>query len=141
LGREIAAAVGVAWRIAGFISRAVGRVLAWLVWHLAGAPVVWAYRAVCTPVGHFLRDAVWAPARRAALEAGRAARDALASARGSFRAARRDAWRALVGRPQVTDARELGGSAARTLGRTTTVPSAAPVSEISPLDGKYAKRV
>ncbi|KPC84881.1 MULTISPECIES: hypothetical protein [unclassified Streptomyces] len=140
LGREIVAAVGVAWRIAGFISRAVGRVLAWLAWHLAGAPVTWVYRAVCTPVGHFLRDAVWAPTRQAALEAGRAARGALASARETFRAARRDAWRALLGRPQVADARELEGSAARTLGRTTTVPSVAPVSEISLLDVENVER-
>ncbi|MFJ8748567.1 hypothetical protein ACIREO_04370 [Streptomyces sp. NPDC102441] len=131
VGREIVAAVGVAWRIAGYVSRAVGRVLAWLAWHLVGAPVAWAYRTVCTPVGHFLRDAVGAPVKRAAIEAGRAARGALASARETLRAARRDAWRALVGTPQVTDARELEGSAARTLGRTTTVPSAAPASEIS----------
>lgn len=131
VGREIVAAVGVAWRIAGFLSRAVGRALAWLAWHLVGAPVAWAYRTVCTPVGHFLRDVAWAPAKRAALEAGRAARGALASARETLRAARRDAWRALVGAPQVTDVRELEGSAARTLGRTTTVPSAAPASEIS----------
>ncbi|MFJ4837388.1 hypothetical protein [Streptomyces sp. NPDC088746] len=140
VGREIAAAFGVAWRIAGFIARAVGRALAWLAWRLVGAPVTWVYRAVCTPVGHFLRDVAWAPVKRVALEAGRAARGALASARETLRAARRDAWRALVGPPQVTDARELGGSAARTLGRTTTVPSAAPAPEISPLAGKTVKR-
>ncbi|MEV3930332.1 MULTISPECIES: hypothetical protein [unclassified Streptomyces] len=140
VGREIVAAVGVAWRIAGFLSRAVGRALAWLAWHLVGAPVTWAYRTVCTPVGHFLRDAAWAPAKRAALEAGHAARGALASARETLRAARRDAWRALVGAPQVTEVRELEGSAARTLGRTTTVPSAAPASEISLLAGKTVRR-
>ncbi|MEU9062394.1 hypothetical protein AB0D13_26895 [Streptomyces sp. NPDC048430] len=140
VGREIAAAFGIAWRIAGFISRAVGRALAWLAWHLVGAPVTWVYRAVCTPVGHFLRDAAWAPVKRVALEAGRAARGALASARETLRAARRDAWRALVGPPQVTDARELEGSAARTLGRTTTVPSAAPAPEISLLADKTVKR-
>lgn len=49
VGREVAAAIGVAWRIAGFVSRAVGRALAWLAWHLVGAPVAWAYRTVCTP--------------------------------------------------------------------------------------------
>ncbi|MEU1487305.1 hypothetical protein [Streptomyces sp. NPDC005752] len=140
LGREVVAAVGVAWRIAGFVSRSVGRVLARLAWYLVGAPATWAYRTVCTPVGHFLRDAVWAPAGRAAREAGRAAAGALASARETLRVARRDAWRALVGAPQVTDARELEGSAARTLGRTTTVPSAAPVSEISLPAGKSVKR-
>ncbi|MFC8224366.1 hypothetical protein [Streptomyces sp. NPDC057287] len=140
VGREIVAAVVVAWRIAGFVSRAVGRALAWLAWHLVGAPVAWAYRTVCIPVGHFLRDVAWAPVKRAALEAGRAARAALASARVTLRAARRDAWRALVGAPQVTDVRELEGSAARTLGRTTTVPSAAPASEISLLAEKTVER-
>ncbi|WP_406462365.1 hypothetical protein OHB07_12680 [Streptomyces sp. NBC_00111] len=140
VGREVVTAVGVAWRIAGFISRAVGRGLAWLAWHLVGAPVAWAYRTVCTPCGRFLRDVAWAPVKRAALEAGRAARDALASARATLRAARRDAWRALAGPPQVTDARELEGSAARTLGRTTTVPSAAPAPEISLLADKTAER-
>ncbi|MFJ9058873.1 hypothetical protein [Streptomyces sp. NPDC102409] len=140
VGREIVTAVGVAWRIAGFISRAVGRGLAWLAWYLVGAPVAWAYRTVCTPVGRFLRDVAWAPVKRAALEAGRAARDALASARATLRAARRDVWRALVGSPQVTDVRELEGSAARTLGRTTTVPSAAPAPEISLLAEKTVER-
>ncbi|MGW4228157.1 hypothetical protein ACWEF9_02535 [Streptomyces sp. NPDC004980] len=139
-GREIATAVLVAWRIAGFVSRAVGRALARLAWHLVGAPVTWAYRAVCTPVGHFVRDTVWAPTRRAALEAGRAARGAVGAARAAVRTARRDAWRALVGPPQVKEARELEGSAARTLGRTTTVPSAAPAPEISLLAHKTGER-
>ncbi|MFF4248415.1 hypothetical protein ACFYY2_28670 [Streptomyces sp. NPDC001822] len=140
LGREIVAAVGVAWRIAGFVSRAAGRVLAWLARHLVGVPAVWVYRTLCTPVGHFLRDAVWAPARQAALDAGRAVRGVLSSARETLRAARHDAWRALVGAPQVGDARKTGGSAARTLGRTTTVPSAAPASEISPQVGRTVER-
>ncbi|MFB8030151.1 MULTISPECIES: hypothetical protein [unclassified Streptomyces] len=140
VGREIVTAVGVAWRIAGFLSRAAGRALAWLAWHLVGAPVAWAYRTVCTPVGNFLRDVAWAPVKRAALEAGRTARDALASARATLRAARRDAWRALVGPPQVTDVRELDESAARTLGRTTTVPSAAPAPEISLLADPTVER-
>ncbi|WP_329037238.1 hypothetical protein OHT61_10740 [Streptomyces sp. NBC_00178] len=140
LGREVVAAVGVAWRIAGFISRAVGRVLARLAWHLVGAPATWVFRAVCTPVGHFLRDAVWTPARRAARDAGHAVRGALSTARETLRMARRDAWRALVGKPQAGDARKTGGSAARTLGRTTTVPSAAPASEISPQVGRTVER-
>ncbi|MEU5717488.1 hypothetical protein AB0G71_17185 [Streptomyces sp. NPDC020403] len=140
VGRETAAAVGVAWRIAGFVSRAVGRGLAWLAWHLVGAPVTWVYRAVCTPVGHLVRDAVWAPVRRAGLEAGRAARSALRAARETLRAARRDVWHALAGTPQVRKVRELEGSAARTLGRTTTVPSAAPAPEISPHTGSAGER-
>ncbi|PVC87142.1 hypothetical protein [Streptomyces sp. CS131] len=140
VGREIAAAFEVAWRIAGYVSRAVGRALAWLAWHLIGAPVSWAYRTVCTPVGHFLRDAVWAPARRAAAEAGRAARAALTTARETVRQARRDAWRALVGAPAAERSGEPRGIPARTLGSTTTVPSAAQASE-SPLGGDpFAKQ-
>ncbi|MEU7329929.1 hypothetical protein [Streptomyces parvus] len=140
VGRETAAAFEVAWRIAGYVSRAVGRALAWLAWHLIGAPVSWAYRTVCTPVGHFLRDAVWAPARRAAAEAGRAARAALTTARETVRQARRDAWRALVGAPAAERSGEPRGIPARTLGSTTTVPSAAQASE-SPLGGDpFAKQ-
>nr|WTB31225.1 hypothetical protein OG781_18575 [Streptomyces sp. NBC_00830] len=131
VGREVATAIGVAWRIAGFLSRAVGRGLAWLAWHLIGAPVAWTYRTVCTPVGHVVRDMVWAPARRAAVEAGRAARGALRTARETVRQARRDAWRALVGGGPVPEPREPVAPLARTLGSTTTVPSAAPEPEIS----------
>ncbi|MEV0492488.1 hypothetical protein [Streptomyces atratus] len=131
VGREIAAAIGVAWRIAGHISRAVGRGLARLAWHLIGAPVAWVYRTVCTPVGHVVRDAVWAPAKRAAVEAGRAARSVLRTARETVRQARRDAWRALVGGGPVPEPREPVRPLARTLGSTTTVPSAAPEPEIS----------
>ncbi|MFB6710408.1 hypothetical protein ACFCW6_37620 [Streptomyces sp. NPDC056333] len=131
VGREVAAAAGVAWRVAGYLSRAVGRALAWLAWHLVGAPVAWAYRTVCTPVGHFVRGMVWAPAGRAAAEAGRAAREALRTARETVRRARRDAWRALVGGGPVPEPREPVAPLARTLGSTTTVPSAAPEPEIS----------
>ncbi|MDX3607593.1 MULTISPECIES: hypothetical protein [Streptomyces] len=140
VGREIAAAFEVAWRIAGYVSRAVGRALAALAWYLIGAPVSWAYRTVCAPVGHFLRDALWAPARRAAAEAGRAARAALATARETVRQARRDAWRALVGAPGGERSGEPRGIPARTLGSTTTVPSAAQASE-TPLGGDpFAKQ-
>jgi hypothetical protein len=131
VGREIVAAFGVAWRVAGFLSRAVGRALAWLAWHLVGAPVTWAYRNVCTPVGHFLRDAVLAPAGRAALAMGRTARQTLRTARETVRQARRDAWRALVGGAREPEPREPGSVLARTLGSTTTVPSAVPEPEIS----------
>ncbi|MDX3590387.1 hypothetical protein PV749_04535 [Streptomyces sp. ID03-2B] len=141
VGREIAAAFEVAWRIAGYVSRAVGRALATIAWYLIGAPVSWAYRTVCTPVGHFLRDSVWAPARRAAAEAGRAARAALATARETVRQARRDAWRALVGSTDGARSREPRGIPARTLGSTTTVPSAAQATESAPLGEKFAKRV
>ncbi|MFG2608769.1 hypothetical protein [Streptomyces anulatus] len=139
-GREVAAAFEVAWRITGYVSRAVGRAIAWFAWHLIGAPVSWAYRTVCTPVGHFVRDSVWAPARRAAAETGRAARAALASARETARQARRDAWRALVGSTDGARSREPQGIPARTLGSTTTVPSAAQASETPLLGEKFVKQ-
>ncbi|MFI1931134.1 hypothetical protein [Streptomyces sp. NPDC020330] len=140
VGREAAAAFEVAWRIAGYLSRAVGRALATIARYLIGAPVSWAYRTVCTPVGHFLRDSVWAPARRAAAEAGRTARAALASARETVRRARRDAWRALGGSTGGAWSGEPVGIPARTLGSTTTVPSAAQASETPPLGEKFVKR-
>ncbi|MFD4793062.1 hypothetical protein [Streptomyces anulatus] len=140
IGREVAAAFEVAWRITGYVSRAVGRAIAWFAWHLIGAPVSWAYRTVCTPVGHFVRDSVWAPARRAAAETGRAARAALASARETVRQARRDAWRALVGSTDGARSREPQGIPARTLGSTTTVPSAAQASETPLLGEKFVKQ-
>ncbi|MFZ4272200.1 hypothetical protein ACOZFM_05755 [Streptomyces arboris] len=140
VGREIAEAAEVAWRIAGYLSRAVGRGIAWLFRHLIGVPVAWAYRTVCTPLGHLVRDGLWAPARRAAAEAGRAARGALATARETVRQARRDAWRALVGGTGGTRSGEPLGVPARTLGSTTTVPSAAQASETSLLGEKLVKQ-
>ncbi|MFJ8841884.1 hypothetical protein ACIRFF_03155 [Streptomyces cyaneofuscatus] len=140
VGREIAEAAEVAWRIAGYLSRAVGRGIAWVFRHLIGVPVAWAYRTVCTPLGHFVRDALWAPARRAAAEAGRAARGALATARETVRQARRDAWRALAGGTGGTRSGEPLGVPARTLGSTTTVPSAAQASETSLLGEKLVKQ-
>ncbi len=140
VGREIAEAARVAWRIAGYLSRAVGRGIAWLARHLIGVPAAWVYRTVCTPVGHLVRDGLWAPARRAAAEAGRAARSALATARETVRQARRDAWRALVGGAGGARSGEPRGVPARTLGSTTTVPSAVQASETSLLGEKLVKR-
>ncbi|MFI2311964.1 hypothetical protein AMK17_14940 [Streptomyces sp. CB00072] len=140
VGREIAAAFEVAWRVTGYVSRAVGRALATIARYLLVAPVSWAYRTVCTPIGHFVRDSVWDPARRAAAEAGRAARAALASARETVRQARRDAWRALVGSTDGARSREPQGIPARTLGSTTTVPSAAQASETPLLGEKFVKQ-
>ncbi|MGW1869739.1 hypothetical protein ACWCPS_29785 [Streptomyces mauvecolor] len=125
--REIGDAIGHAWRIAGFVSRAVGRALKRLAWNLLGRPGRWVYAVLLTPVGHWVREAVLRPARKAALAAGRSAREALASARETVRTARRDAWRALVGGPP----REPAGHRARTLGSTTTASGAVPAPEIS----------
>ncbi|MFJ5139673.1 hypothetical protein [Streptomyces sp. NPDC088707] len=134
VARELADALVVAWRVAGYVTRAVGRALKWLARHLIGRPATWLYRSVCTPVGHLVRDAVWRPARKAAVETGRAVSAALASARATVAAARRDAWRALFGGPREPEpvpgipgrARNLGGAASR-----QTVPGAAAESEIS----------
>jgi hypothetical protein len=74
LGRELVAALAVAWRVAGYVSRAVGRALKWALWQTVGRPASRLYRSVCTPVGHFLRDEVWRPVRatvRAALSTAR----------------------------------------------------------------------
>ncbi|MFD5426249.1 hypothetical protein [Streptomyces sp. NPDC127084] len=132
LGRETADAFKVAWRIAGYVSRAAGRALKWLVWNLLGRPLVWCYREVCTPVGHFVRDQVWRPAKRAAVMAGRAVRGAVASARDSVREARRAAWRALVGGPAEVRGGEPVPAPARNLGGTsTTVSGAAPGPGVS----------
>ncbi|MEU0374161.1 hypothetical protein ABZ070_28690 [Streptomyces sp. NPDC006283] len=134
VGREIAAAVAVAWRIAGYISRAVGRGLKWLAWNLVGRPASWFYRGVLTPVGHFVRDTVWRPARKAAVETGRATRAALRRAGETVRQARRDAWRALGGTPREPRPVAGFGGQARNLGgrqQTQTVPGAAAEPEIS----------
>ncbi|MEU2183626.1 hypothetical protein [Streptomyces thermolilacinus] len=80
LGRELAAALAVAWRVAGYVSRAVGRALKWALWQTVGRPARWFYRSVCTPLGHFVRDAVWRPVRDAV-------RDALSTARRTLRRA------------------------------------------------------
>ncbi|MFF7181476.1 hypothetical protein [Streptomyces sp. NPDC008121] len=132
VGREVVGALRVGWRIAGFVSRAVGRALARAAWHLLGRPAVLIYRTVCAPVGRLLRDGVWAPARKAASEARRAARAAFGSARASVRQARRDAWYALVGGARTTEPGEPAVAQARTLGSTATASGAAPAPEISP---------
>ncbi|MFE5942311.1 hypothetical protein [Streptomyces sp. NPDC056480] len=131
LAREVRDALAVCWRIAGFVSRAVGRALGRLAWSLLGRPAVWVWRNVCTPAGHWVRDQVWAPARTAAVQAGRAAKEALASARAAVREARRDTWRALVGSVRSSGSGEPDVARARTLGSTANVPGAAPAPEIS----------
>lgn len=131
VGREIRDAVVMAWRVAGHVSRAVGRALKWLARHLVGRPVTWFYRSVCTPVGHALRDHLWRPVRNAAVEAGRATRAAFASAAETVRRARLDAWRALAGGARDGRPGEPAGAAARSLGSTTTAPGVAPAPEIS----------
>jgi hypothetical protein len=86
VGREIWAALRWAWRVAGYISHALGRVLAWLGRVLLVVPVRWAWRVLVGPAGRWLRQSVWWPVRRA-----------LAQARETVRQVRADVRRALFG--------------------------------------------
>lgn len=108
--REIWHALCFAWRIAGYVSRAVGRALRWLIVD----PLRWVYRTVLTPVGHVVRDYVLRPVGRVA-----------ASVRAAARQARADVRRLLLGpaprsEPQVSDRREPGGPQGRSLDSSTT---------------------
>ncbi|CAL9526537.1 hypothetical protein SUDANB6_03964 [Streptomyces sp. enrichment culture] len=122
-GREVRAALGHAWRVAGYVSLAVGRALGTLLRWIVVEPVRWVYRGVLTPVGHVVRDAVLRPAAEVAREVGRAVRQALGSARASARRARADARRMLFGEPapaRTADRREPSVAGGRTLGGSTT---------------------
>ncbi|MFI1047580.1 hypothetical protein ACH4U3_17555 [Streptomyces griseoruber] len=130
LAREVGDALGHAWRIAGHLSRAVGRFLATLFRWVFVEPVRWVYRTVLTPVGHAVRDAVLRPAAQAARAVGRATRQALASARETARQTRADVRRMLFGesreravRPREREAvlrREPTPLGTRTLESSTT---------------------
>ncbi|WP_043475534.1 hypothetical protein [Streptomyces collinus] len=123
VAREVAEALGHAWRVAGRISRAAGRVLATLFRWIFVEPSRWVYRTVLTPVGHVVRDLVLRPAARAARAVGRTARQALDGARDTLRQARADFRRLLVGEPRprkAVDRREPTGRGTRTLGSSTT---------------------
>ncbi|MFD4571191.1 hypothetical protein ACFWNK_14380 [Streptomyces sp. NPDC058417] len=89
---EVADALGYGWRIAGRVSRAVGRLLGTLFRWTVADPARWVHRTVLTPVGHVLRDLVLRPV-------GRIARRALDTAREAVRQARSDVRRALSGAP------------------------------------------
>lgn len=124
VAREVADALGHAWRIAGHLSRVVGRALGTLFRWIFVEPARWVYRTVLTPVGHVVRDAVLRPAARAAREVGRVTRLTLAAARETLRETRREVRRALFGEPgqQVAvDRREPPARDPRTLGSSTTV--------------------
>ncbi|MFI5820991.1 hypothetical protein ACIA8I_17995 [Streptomyces rishiriensis] len=123
VAREVADALGHAWRIAGRVSLAVGRFLGTLLRWTLVEPVRWAYRTVLTPVGHVVRDAVLRPAGRAARSVGRASRQALAAAWETARQTRADVRRMLFGEPVRREAavgREPSAGEARTLGSSTT---------------------
>ncbi|MGC0377303.1 hypothetical protein [Streptomyces sp. SAI-229] len=126
VAREVGATLGHAWRIAGYVSLAVGRFLGRLFRWVFVEPVRWVYLSVLTPVGHVVRDAVLRPVGNAARAAGRATRQALAAARASVRQARADLRRALFGepaaepgKPQLTHRREPVAAVTRTLEKKT----------------------
>ncbi|MFE4969098.1 hypothetical protein [Streptomyces sp. NPDC056660] len=105
--REIREALGHAWRAAGHVARAVGRILGTLFRWIFLEPVRWLYRTVLTPVGHVVRDLVLRPAAQVARAVGRAVRQA-----------RADLRRALFGEPAPpvpVDRREPAGRDTRTL--------------------------
>ncbi|RSN51872.1 hypothetical protein DMH12_20885 [Streptomyces sp. WAC 04229] len=123
IGREVVDALGHAWRIAGYVSRAFGRFLGTLWRWTVAEPARWAYRSVLTPVGHAVRDTVLRPLADAGRAAGRATRQALAAARLTVRQTRADVRRALFGepaKPRPADRREPSVAEARTLGSSTT---------------------
>ncbi|MCF2130820.1 hypothetical protein L1I79_31000 [Strepomyces sp. STD 3.1] len=123
IGREVLDALGHAWRIAGYVSRAFGRFLGTLWRWTVAEPARWAYRSVLTPVGHAVRDTVLRPLADAGRAAGRVTRQALAAARLTVRQTRADLRRALFGepaKPRPVGRREPSVAEARTLGSSTT---------------------
>ncbi|MET7377560.1 hypothetical protein ABZT08_01820 [Streptomyces sp. NPDC005526] len=123
VAREVGEALGHAWRVAGRISLAVGRLLGTFFRWILVEPVRWVYRTVLTPVGHVVRDTVLRPAAEAARAVGRATGQALAAARRTVRQARADVRRALFGeprRPRPAARREPLARETRTLGSSTT---------------------
>ncbi|MFJ6660699.1 hypothetical protein ACIQNG_30780 [Streptomyces sp. NPDC091377] len=123
VGRETADALGHAWRVAGRISRAVGRFLGGILRWIFVEPLRWVYRAMLTPVGHAVRDTVLRPVADAGRAVGRATRQALATARATVRQTRADVRRALFGAPrrrEIAARREPPGRDTRTLGSSTT---------------------
>ncbi len=123
VAHEVGEALGHAWRIAGRISRAVGRGLGTLFRWIFVEPLRRVYRTVLTPVGHVVRDALLRPAAEAARVAGRAVGQVLAAGRDAVRQARADLRRMLLGGarpPAAVDRREPAGRDTRTLGSSTT---------------------
>ncbi|MFG2936116.1 hypothetical protein [Streptomyces sp. NPDC048282] len=86
--RETGDALGHAWRVAGYVARAAGRVLATLFRWIFQEPARWVYRTVLAPVGHVVRYLAPRPAAQAARAVGRAVGQA-----------RADLRRALFGEP------------------------------------------
>lgn len=94
---ELVTALGHAWRITGYVSAAVGRLLAAVFRVLVATPARVVYRYVLTPAGHVVRDVLLRPAAAAARAAGRTVGQTLRSAREAVRQARADLRRLLLG--------------------------------------------
>ncbi len=103
VAREVGAALGHAWRIAGYVSLAVGRALAAFFRWTVVEPARRVYRTVLTPAGHVVRDWVLRPVAEAARSVGRVTRDTLRSVRVTVRQVRQDVRRALLGDPKTPD--------------------------------------
>ncbi|WP_203588177.1 hypothetical protein [Actinospica acidiphila] len=118
--REAGAALGHAWRVAGYVSLAVGRAVAAFFRWTVVEPARWVYRTVLTPVGHAVRDAVLRPVAQAARGVGRVTHDTLRSIRVTVRQVRRDVRRALLGDPKTPGKqgnRDVKGSVGASDGR------------------------
>ncbi len=101
VAREVGAALGHAWRVAGYVSLAVGGALAAFFRWTVVEPARRVYRSVLTPVGHVVRDRVLRPVMEAARSVGRVTRDALHSVRVTVRQVRQDVRRALLDNPKT----------------------------------------
>lgn len=120
VAREVGAALGHAWRVAGYVSLAVGRAIAAFFRWTVVEPARWVHRTVLTPVGHAVRDAVLRPVAQAARGVGRLTRDTLRGVRVTVRQVRQDVRRALLGDPKTPGGqgnREVKGSVGASDGR------------------------
>jgi hypothetical protein len=125
--REVGEALGHAWRVAGRISLAAGRLLLRLLRWILVDPVRWVFRAVLAPAGRLVRDTVLRPLGRTARAAGRGVRSTVTAARVTVRELRQEVRTVLFGSPRKApaaplpwDRREPAGPGARTLGSSTT---------------------
>ncbi len=127
VAREVGAALGHAWRVAGYVSLAVGRALAAFFRWTVVEPARWVYRTVLAPVGHAVRDAVLRPVANAARSVGRITGDTLRSVRVTVRQVRQDVRRALLGGPGTAGKRDdqaVKGAVVSPGGRDERIPLA-----------------
>ncbi|MEV5049802.1 hypothetical protein AB0N20_35810 [Streptomyces griseoincarnatus] len=99
--REAGAALGHAWWVAGYVSLAVGRVLAAFFRRTVVEPARLVYRTVLAPVGRAVRDRALWPVAEAARSVGRITLDTLRFACVTVRQVRQGVRRALLGDPET----------------------------------------